>query len=213
MYLRRLRRQMSSALEAETRPDIYRVLQLKPRGVVVLQGRCGQTMTSHVHNLAPCHLPNLDPTIRPLLAKPPADLPCEVCRFPDNEAEMLLCDLCNTGWHMGCLKPALTKVPEGDWYCPRCAKTGKMPGPSAARQREDIEAQGYDGRVVSVPVYSRKGAKVVQRFGVLEFKGADARPLYVSMTDRRSLWAWQRLVSIFCRTAPACPRYPLSRRQ
>jgi len=33
---------------------------------------------------------------------------------------MLLCDRCNTGWHMYCLSPPLETVPEGNWYCQAC---------------------------------------------------------------------------------------------
>jgi hypothetical protein len=33
---------------------------------------------------------------------------------------MLLCDGCHCGWHMMCLRPALTVVPPGDWFCPEC---------------------------------------------------------------------------------------------
>ena len=37
--------------------------------------------------------------------------------------DMLLCDWphCNNAVHLACLKPPLTEVPEGDWYCPSCA--------------------------------------------------------------------------------------------
>ncbi len=33
---------------------------------------------------------------------------------------MLLCDGCNQGWHMHCLRPPLRAVPQGTWLCPRC---------------------------------------------------------------------------------------------
>ena len=34
--------------------------------------------------------------------------------------EMLICDLCQTGWHRGCLK--LDHLPAGEWFCPWCCK-------------------------------------------------------------------------------------------
>lgn len=37
-----------------------------------------------------------------------------------NEEEMLLCDGCDRGFHMGCLKPPLKTVPKGDWFCHDC---------------------------------------------------------------------------------------------
>ena len=34
--------------------------------------------------------------------------------------EMLLCDGCDRGFHMLCLEPPLSAVPDGDWYCDAC---------------------------------------------------------------------------------------------
>ena len=51
--------------------------------------------------------------------RPWRDYACEVCRSTD-EPNMLLCDACDTGWHMHCLEPPVHTVPDGDWLCPRC---------------------------------------------------------------------------------------------
>ncbi|XP_053338631.1 bromodomain adjacent to zinc finger domain protein 2A isoform X2 [Clarias gariepinus] len=45
---------------------------------------------------------------------------CQLCRKGDNDACLLLCDGCDRGWHMFCLRPKVTRVPEGDWFCPAC---------------------------------------------------------------------------------------------
>lgn len=45
---------------------------------------------------------------------------CEVCRRPDREDTMLLCDQCNLGFHMECLSPPLEVIPTGSWYCDCC---------------------------------------------------------------------------------------------
>jgi hypothetical protein len=34
---------------------------------------------------------------------------------------MLFCDNCNGGYHLFYLKPELTQVPIGSWYCPSCS--------------------------------------------------------------------------------------------
>ncbi|XP_021706346.1 PHD and RING finger domain-containing protein 1 [Aedes aegypti] len=49
---------------------------------------------------------------------------CEVCRRPDREDSMLLCDSCNLGYHMDCLNPPLTEIPSGSWYCDCCFASG-----------------------------------------------------------------------------------------
>lgn len=45
---------------------------------------------------------------------------CEICNSADREESMLLCDGCDKGYHMGCLDPPLTEIPEGSWYCDNC---------------------------------------------------------------------------------------------
>ncbi|KAK4882675.1 hypothetical protein RN001_005994 [Aquatica leii] len=46
--------------------------------------------------------------------------PCEVCGFSLNEDRLLLCDGCDLAYHLDCLDPPLSEVPEGEWYCPTC---------------------------------------------------------------------------------------------
>lgn len=50
----------------------------------------------------------------------PVELPCEVCASLSSDKTMLLCDTCNKGTHMECLKPPLTAVPEGAWIRKEC---------------------------------------------------------------------------------------------
>lgn len=45
---------------------------------------------------------------------------CEICNLSDREDTMLLCDGCDQGYHMECLIPAMTEIPEGSWYCDNC---------------------------------------------------------------------------------------------
>ncbi|XP_029646826.1 bromodomain adjacent to zinc finger domain protein 2B isoform X3 [Octopus sinensis] len=45
---------------------------------------------------------------------------CQICRKDDNEAELLLCDGCDKGYHTYCFKPKMETIPDGDWYCYEC---------------------------------------------------------------------------------------------
>ncbi|KXZ41434.1 hypothetical protein GPECTOR_470g390 [Gonium pectorale] len=101
--------EVASSLEADARPEILRVVDTRPSGVVVLEGKCCGRLTAHVTHVAQCHLPITDEQVDPRLAKPPLTLACEACRMPDSEEWMLLCDSC-TGWHTYCLKPPLEGV-------------------------------------------------------------------------------------------------------
>ncbi|XP_027037611.1 bromodomain adjacent to zinc finger domain protein 1A-like [Pocillopora damicornis] len=45
---------------------------------------------------------------------------CKICGRKDIGKTLILCDHCNQGYHLHCLRPALSKAPEGDWSCPVC---------------------------------------------------------------------------------------------
>lgn len=47
-------------------------------------------------------------------------LVCEACSGGYHEDKIVLCDRCDRGFHMFCLIPPLTQLPEGDWVCPHC---------------------------------------------------------------------------------------------
>lgn len=70
---------------------------------------------------------------------------CGVCKLSNKQSEMLECDKCNQGYHMACLTPPLTSVPDGDWFCHNCS-TSKSQGDNAEDMdtAEDDEAPaGY----------------------------------------------------------------------
>ncbi|XP_068390419.1 PHD and RING finger domain-containing protein 1 isoform X4 [Eschrichtius robustus] len=52
---------------------------------------------------------------------------CGVCGRSDREDRLLLCDGCDSGYHMECLDPPLQEVPVDEWFCPECAAPGAVP--------------------------------------------------------------------------------------
>ncbi|XP_066526414.1 bromodomain adjacent to zinc finger domain protein 2A isoform X2 [Hoplias malabaricus] len=71
---------------------------------------------------------------------------CQMCRKGDNDESLLLCDGCDRGWHMFCLRPKVTEVPEGDWFCPTCLSKGLGDGPRpqrSARQRSSARKRRF----------------------------------------------------------------------
>ncbi|KAL9180105.1 hypothetical protein ACHAXT_008075 [Thalassiosira profunda] len=46
---------------------------------------------------------------------------CGICSQSDRQSEMLECDNCQQGYHMSCLSPPLTEIPEDDWFCAKCS--------------------------------------------------------------------------------------------
>ena len=50
-------------------------------------------------------------------------LECKSCHYCQEAADadnLLFCDACDKGFHMACLDPPLTQLPEGRWICPVC---------------------------------------------------------------------------------------------
>ena len=45
---------------------------------------------------------------------------CMQCDQAANADDLLICDSCDKGFHMDCLEPPLSGLPEGRWICPIC---------------------------------------------------------------------------------------------
>ncbi|KAB5524080.1 hypothetical protein DKX38_021829 [Salix brachista] len=51
-----------------------------------------------------------------------SEVHCEECGSGESPGELLLCDKCDKGFHLFCLRPILVSVPKGSWFCPSCSK-------------------------------------------------------------------------------------------
>ncbi|CAN7037511.1 unnamed protein product [Brassica rapa subsp. trilocularis] len=49
------------------------------------------------------------------------DVACEKCGSGERGDELLLCDICDRGFHMRCLRPIVVRVPIGQWLCVDCS--------------------------------------------------------------------------------------------
>ncbi|OAF67294.1 hypothetical protein A3Q56_04971 [Intoshia linei] len=50
----------------------------------------------------------------------PSCIVCETCFKWDSPERLILCDGCDLGYHIFCLSPPLSVVPEEEWYCKDC---------------------------------------------------------------------------------------------
>jgi len=73
--------------------------------------------SKHLFSRSTAPVPSL---ISSLDSLPSDDTQRQVCQSPFDEERMLLCDICNAGWHMACLLSPLTTIPVGIWKCPLC---------------------------------------------------------------------------------------------
>ncbi|KFK25268.1 hypothetical protein AALP_AA8G090000 [Arabis alpina] len=50
-----------------------------------------------------------------------SNVTCEKCSSGEGDDELLLCDKCDKGFHMKCLRPIMVRVPIGPWLCVDCS--------------------------------------------------------------------------------------------
>ena len=62
-----------------------------------------------------------------------------------DHGDPLECDKCDGPWHLECLDPPLSAVPEGEWFCPECAEPGAPVGPLAGAGKGSGRSGGGGG--------------------------------------------------------------------
>lgn len=65
---------------------------------------------------------------------------CRICRKRSEADMMLLCDNCNKGYHLFCLKPKLQSIPDGDWFCQACNR-GRDTRKDKSKKRRKFEEE------------------------------------------------------------------------
>ncbi|GFY57665.1 bromodomain adjacent to zinc finger domain protein 1A [Trichonephila inaurata madagascariensis] len=66
---------------------------------------------------------------------------CRICRRRGDAENMLLCDGCNRGHHLYCLKPPLSSIPEGDWFCLSCKPIEKPVSPQKKPRKAESDSE------------------------------------------------------------------------
>jgi transposase InsO family protein len=199
VYLQQLQRH--NTLQPKAKPAILRITEVRPSGVLQLQGRCGRTVEVSMQHCSPCPLPGIDGSIDPLLGAADPDALCEVCgSLNESQSPLLLCDICDAAYHLHCLQPTLAGVPAGHWICPKCCNQGytlqdaalreqqreeltereAAPNmfPTAATKRRDVAASQLNGRYVKQPFHDPAVGKKRDYWGRLHYRGSEHRPYY-----------------------------------
>uniref|UniRef100_A0A8D3BE08 Tyrosine-protein kinase BAZ1B n=1 Tax=Scophthalmus maximus TaxID=52904 RepID=A0A8D3BE08_SCOMX len=66
---------------------------------------------------------------------------CKVCRRKGDDEKLILCDECNKAFHLFCLRPALYRIPAGEWLCPACQPTVARRGSRSRNYNQDTEEE------------------------------------------------------------------------
>jgi hypothetical protein len=82
--------------------------------------------------------------IKLLINRACADTRCELCQSPEKAAEMILCDKCNQGYHIFCLAPPLTAIPDGAWYCEECQPIKQLPPAPPFEEGRELAVRGLE---------------------------------------------------------------------
>ncbi|XP_014865151.1 PREDICTED: tyrosine-protein kinase BAZ1B isoform X1 [Poecilia mexicana] len=63
-------------------------------------------------------------------------------RTPSGDDEkLILCDECNKAFHLFCLRPALYRIPAGEWLCPACQPTVARRGSRSRNYKQDTDEE------------------------------------------------------------------------
>ncbi|XP_041657595.1 tyrosine-protein kinase BAZ1B [Cheilinus undulatus] len=66
---------------------------------------------------------------------------CKVCRRKGDDEKLILCDECNKAFHLFCLRPALYRIPDGEWLCPACQPTVARRGSRSRNYKQDSDEE------------------------------------------------------------------------
>ena len=112
-----LNKKKKNTLDPPVRPHVLRVVEIRKSGVAVLQGSDATTIRHQVSKLGHCSVPVTDTNLYPATFVRTDKVHCQRCGNRKPYATMLLCDVCNEGWHITCLDVQLDRVPLNGWVC------------------------------------------------------------------------------------------------
>jgi len=88
--------------------------------------------------------------------KSPENIRCVICKRKTDAETMLICDECDKAYHMACHKPKVKRIPDGDWFCAKCALKRKQTASPVKKRRRAVEEEEIDGVFISDRPRKRK---------------------------------------------------------
>jgi hypothetical protein len=109
-------------------------------------------------------IPLSDPLARPW------ENSCRVCLEDENDDQVLLCDHCDASYHLYCLNPPLSHIPEDLWICPHCTSWLKRTGTKCLSATVEDEA-----RLMTDNAKERKITKIKRKKYLVKWRGLSFR--------------------------------------
>ncbi|KAJ4966041.1 hypothetical protein NE237_017890 [Protea cynaroides] len=86
---------------------------------------------------------------------------CRACLRDQDDEDIVLCDGCDHGYHLYCMKPPCTEIPEGKWFCSQCdAGLQKIRTAKSTYERQKQQLGGLNEAVGSVDMLLNAAEKL-----------------------------------------------------
>ena len=110
-----IKREIKHTMEAKTHPHVLRIFELRPSGIVVLEGSDAARCTKLMKDIAHCPLPIEDTRPHPGRYYRGKSQSCHGCGSTDKDRYTTVCDGCQQTYHMWCMVKPLLVLPKGAW--------------------------------------------------------------------------------------------------
>lgn len=103
---------------------------------------------------------------------------CEICHKGDDEENIVLCDKCNKGFHLYCVKPILPSVPSGEWFCDNCREKDRKKYISNRKKLEESQSLIVDFFKLDKPI------PIVTKYYFRKSTVASTTPMMTAMPSK-----------------------------
>jgi len=128
----------------------------------------------------------------------------DICRLCREGGHLLVCDSCDLAYHTECLKPAIEKVPDGEWNCDYCLDEKLMAARDAILNQSNLLRKEQEEEEVNDSKVPEAAAKTRSQGGEKEQKASKSAAQQQIYSDD-ALDAAREFAAAFFSAAAATP--------
>ena len=106
-----LKQETKHTLKPPAYPHVLRILEMRPSGVVVLEGSNAARCSRQLKDVAHCPLPIVDTRLYRGRYYWGPSVHCQVCERRGDGPKTVLCNKCKEGYHLWCMDTPLMAMP------------------------------------------------------------------------------------------------------